>query len=104
MSNKTTFDFINKYNTLGADNFYQLLMTYGIEKINTIKSGKKIKNTPDLEFIDYYDKYLALYRKENNEVYLSLSIVFRRAAHQLHWHMIKSKLTSGNNRFLKLVG
>lgn len=93
--------FISRYSTIGDENFYQFLISYALTKIEEKK--KKNNINPEIELLNYSDRFLHLYRKENKEVYLIISKIFRKAAHSIYRKLLKQKMIKENKRFLNLV-
>lgn len=96
-------EFIPKYLSAGEQKFYRCLLVFGLKQLVLIDKGVHIENTPDLEFLDYYNKFIILYRREGEEVYLQVARVFRKAAHKVYRIMLKKGMTSTNIKFLNLV-
>lgn len=99
-------EFVPKYLAAGEEKFYRFLLLYALNKL--IYIGKINKDSfkgksPETEFLDYYDQFIILYRREGEEVYLDLARVFRRAGHKVYRVMLKKKMVDKNNRFLNLV-
>jgi hypothetical protein len=96
--------FVSKFSIIGEDKFYEFILEYANNKI--IEEGKKIKgNSPEIELIDYSDKFIALFRTEGNKQYLDIARVFRRAAHRIYFLLLKKAiLKRKNGRFLNVVG
>ena len=93
--------FLTKYSTFGNDKFYKFLLNYAI---NRIVSGKDLKvPSPEVELMDYHDKFLLLYRRESDEAYLDIAKLFRKAAHKIYRIMLKKDLVEKNNKFLNLA-
>ena len=90
--------FMSKYSSMGRDKFYRFLISHSLEKI---VDGNKSR--PDLDLMEYYDKFLKLYRREGDVIYLDLAKEFRRAAHKIHRVMFKSDLIEKSAKFLTLV-
>jgi len=97
-------EFVDKYLLVGPDKFYKFLLFYAIKKLVKIsdQDQKNIKS-PEMEFLDYSEKFLVLYRRDGNIIFLELSGVFRKAAHKVYRMMLKKGLTPFNSRFLNLV-
>jgi hypothetical protein len=68
-----------------------------------IDKGTYKGQSPDLEFLEYYDKFMILYRREGDPNYLEVARIFRRAAHKIYRLMLKKQMTSHNAKFLNLV-
>lgn len=96
-------EFVPKYLAAGELRFYRFLLFYAMNKLIYIERGDYKGKSPEIDFMDYYDQFIILYRREGEEVYLDLSRVFRRAAHKIYRVMLKKKLTEKNSRFLNLV-
>ncbi len=96
-------EFVPKYLAAGEHKFYRLLLLYALNKLIYIEKGSFKGKSPELEFLDVYDQFIILYRREGEEVYLDLARVFRKAAHKVYRVMIKKKMTEKNERFLNLV-
>ncbi len=96
-------EFVPKYLAAGESKFYRFLLLYALNKLIYIGKGTFKGKSPELEFLDYYDQFIILYRREGEEVYLSLARVFRRAGHKIYRTMIKKKMIEKNSRFLNLV-
>ena len=100
-------EFVPKYLTAGEPKFYRYLLLYALNKL--IFMGKIGKDSfkgksPELEFLDYYDQFIILYRREGEEIYLDLARVFRKAGHKVYRVMLKKKMIEKNTeRFLNLV-
>lgn len=96
-------EFVPKYLAAGEQKFYRFLLLYALNKLIFIEKGTFKGTSPEIEFLDYYDQFIILYRREGEEVYLDLARVFRRAAHKIYRVMLKKKMTEKNVRFLNLV-
>jgi hypothetical protein len=104
MSLSVKNEFVDKYLLVGPDRFYKFLLFYAIKKLVKI-SDQEQKNMsfPDVEFLDYSEKFLILYRRDGDSVFLELSCVFRKAAHKIYRMMLKKGMTNTNFKFLNLV-
>jgi len=96
-------EFVPKYLASGDQKFYQFLLVYALKKLVATEKGTYNGVAPDLELLDYHDKFIILYRREGEEVYLNLARCFRKAAHKIYRVMLKKKMTVRNSRFLNLV-
>lgn len=96
-------NFVPKYLATGERKFYRFLLLYALNKLIYIEKGSFKGKSPELEFLDYYDQFIILYRREGEEVYLDLARVFRRAGHKVYRVMLKKKMTERNAKFLNLV-
>ena len=96
-------NFVPKYLATGEQKFYRFLLLYALNKLIYIEKGSFKGKSPELEFLDYYDQFIILYRREGEDVYLELARVFRRAAHKVYRVMLKKKMAERNAKFLNLV-
>lgn len=96
-------EFVPKYKAVGEDKFYRFLLLYAINKLIYIEKGSFKGISPELEFLDYYDRFIILYRREGEEIYLDLGRIFRRTAHKIYRVMLKKKMTEKNPKFFNLV-
>ena len=96
-------EFVPKYLAAGEQKFYRFLIVYALNKLIFIEKGDYKGICPELEFIDYYDQLIILYRREGEAVYLDLARVFRKAGHKMYRVMLKKKMTEKNLKFLNLV-
>jgi hypothetical protein len=96
-------NFVPKYLATGERKFYRFLILYALNKLIYIEKGSFKGKPPELEFLDYYDQFIILYRREGEEVYLELARVFRRVAHKVYRVMLKKNMTERNAKFLNLV-
>jgi len=95
--------FIEKFKSIGNDRFYSFLLTYAINKLIKIKANNFEGISPEIEFLEYAERFLQLYRRENNAIHLDLSRTFRRAGHKIYRLMRKQNLINKNSRFLQAV-
>lgn len=93
--------FLEKYEKTGKEQFYQFILSYATSRLN---KGEMQKPTPENELLSYYEKFLALYRKDNNENYIEMAKTFRRAAQKIYKIMLDVGLTTKNTKFLTAVG
>jgi hypothetical protein len=97
--------FISKYATIGGEKFLQFLIAYAENRIANDKQARKVKGylSPEVELLDYYEKFMFLYRKDNEQNLLNIAKSFRKAAHATYRMLLKVKLTRKNYKFLNLV-
>lgn len=104
--------FVDKYSSIGTEKFYKFLLNYAVNRIITgqsepspqgVKKQEMKGASPELELMDYHDKFLMLYRREGEEVYLEMAKLFRKAAHKIYRIMLKKELVDKNARFLNTV-
>ena len=96
-------EFVPKYLASGEVKFNQFLLFYALNKLVSIENGDFKGISPELEFMNYYDRFLILYRREGESIYLDLSRVFRKIAHKIYRTLLKKKITERNSKFLNLV-
>lgn len=102
--------FVDKYSSIGTEKFYKFLLNYAVNRIITSQEsdpapqGAKVKGaSPELELMDYHDKFMILYRREGTDVYLEMAKLFRKAAHKIYRIMLRKELIEKNIRFLNTV-
>lgn len=93
--------FVTKYSSFGGEKFYKFLLNYAVNRIVNYTENKGA--SPELELMDYYDKFLILYRRENDAIYLEIAKLFRKAAHRIYRMMLKKDMIDKNSKFLTLV-
>jgi len=96
-------EFVPKYQAIGEFKFYRFLLFYAMNKLISIENGSYKGISPELEFMNYYDQFIMLYRREGEEIYLDLGRVFRRAGHKIYRSLLRKDLTQSNNKFLNVV-
>ena len=96
-------DYIGQYNTIGEQKFYLLLVSEAMSKVNKMRIKDYKGRSPELELIECSEKFLSLYRKDKEELYLDMQRIFRRAAHSVYRKMLKLKMITKNPKFLNLV-
>jgi hypothetical protein len=94
-------EFVPKFLSAGEPKFYRFLLLYSLNKLIYIEKGTYKGTSPELEFLDYHDQFIILYRREGEEIYLDLARVFRKAAHKTYRIIISCTNSSRNskNRF-----
>lgn len=96
-------DFVPKFQAVGESKFYRLLLLVALNKLIFFQKDSFKGITPELEFLDYHDQFIILYRREGEEIYLDLARVFRKASHKIYRVMLKKEMTKKNPKFLNLV-
>lgn len=96
-------EFVSKYIEEGEPKFYRHLLFQALKQMVLIQQGFDKGVTPDVAFLDCYDQFIILYRREGEEHYLNMARAFRKAAHKIYRLMLKKKMTARNPRFLNLV-
>lgn len=74
-----------------------------MNKLIQIDKGSYKGISPEIDFLDYYEQFLVLYRREGEETHLKLASIFRKAAHRIYRALLKKGLTNRNTRFLNSV-
>lgn len=102
--------FVTKFSSFGNEKFYKFLLNYAVNKIivneEAKKENPKVQPTglsPEAELMDYYDRFLLLYRRENDLIYLEIARLFRKAGHKIYRIMLKKNMIQRDGRFLNLV-
>lgn len=104
MSGNIKRDLVVKYTSVGHEKFYRFLLSSAIFKmVSYLENPVKVEKMPDIELLELYEKFLLFYRRENEEVYLEISKLCRRAAHKVYRALLRQKLVEKNVRFLNLI-
>jgi hypothetical protein len=96
-------EFVSRYQALGELKFYAFLLTYAMNKLVSIERGTYNGESPELEFLDYQERFMILYRREGEDVCLDLARIFRKASHKIYRVLLRNNRTVRNNKFLNLV-
>ena len=97
-------EYLPKYLANGDDKFYRSLLVLAVTKLLLLQQGTYKKDpAPHLEYLDYAEWFLVLYRREGDDTYLKIAKMLRKAAHKIYRVMLKKNLTTPNVRFLNLV-
>jgi len=92
-----------KFSSDGEDKFYRFLTVLGVQKLIEIENGLHKGIPPHLEYLDCHDRFIVLYRREGDEIYLRIAKTLRKAAHKIYRVMLKKHMTNPNSKFLTLV-
>ena len=95
--------FVPKYKEAGEHKFAQFLLIYALNKLIAIENKTYAGITPNVELLEYHDRFLTLYRREDDEVYLQMAKIFRRVAHKTYRVMLKKQMSDINPKFLNAV-
>lgn len=95
--------FMTKYLVVGPHKFFNFILVQALNKLVMMEKGTYKGINPDLEFLEYHDKLIILYRREGDENLLEAARLFRKAAHRIYRVMLKKNLTPYNGKFLNLV-
>jgi hypothetical protein len=96
-------EFVPKYLADGEQKFYRFLLVYALNKLIAIEGNSYKGEFPNLELLSYYDRFIILYRREGDEIYLQVARLFRKASHKIYRVMLKKKMTEINPKFFNLV-
>lgn len=94
--------FLAKYSSFGNEKFYKFLLNYADSRIASSRDTKGL--SPEIELMDYHDKFMILYRKESDIAYLEIAKLFRKAAHRIYRVMLNRGVIEKNDKFLNLAG
>ena len=104
MQNNLKRDFVVKYTQIGPDKFYRFLLSSAILKLSIqAENPDKFGKFSDQDLMDYYDKFLVFYRRENEEVYMEIAKLCRRAGHKIYRELRRKNLVEKNSRFLNIL-
>jgi len=96
-------EFLPRYLAVGEQEFYKFLLVFAMTRLVAIEKGDYKGSTPDLEFLQYYEGFIILYRREGDENYINAARLFRKAAHKINRLMLKKNMTVKSPKFLTLV-
>lgn len=100
MPDNVKTSFLLKYSSDGAIKFYDFLIEYAHNRIN---NNELTSPTPEIEFINYYERFLYFYREEENPLYLEVAKIFRKAGNKIYRDMLDLGLTNTNNKFFNII-
>jgi hypothetical protein len=87
----------------GEPKFYRTILFLAMQKLVLMNKGLYRGIPPNLEYLEYHDRFIILYRREGDELYLRIAKMLRKAAHKIYRIMLKKNMTSPDPRFLNLV-
>jgi hypothetical protein len=96
-------EFVDKYKNVGEQKFYDFILTFGIDKLFKLHTGDFKGTSPELELLEYYNKFLSFYRSGKGDECLELAKIFRKAAHKIYRVGLKKGMVEKNSKFLSLV-
>lgn len=96
-------EIVPKFVASGERKFYRSIVVLALKKLVLIEKGLYKGLPPHLEYLEYYDQFIILYRREGDEVYLSIAKMLRKAAHRVYRIMLKKNMTAPHPKFLSLV-
>lgn len=88
---------ISKYND-GDDKLHKFLLSYALKTIIDLDT-----NRPDLELLDLHDKFLIMFRREDEPQFLNVARICRKSAHKVYRILFKKNLVNKDTRFLNVV-
>lgn len=95
--------FVPKYKEIGEYGFYRFLLMYALDKLVMVEKGTFTGTLPNLEYLTYHDRFIILYRREGDPIYLEMAKLFRKVAHKVYRIMLKKNMVSSDKKFLNLV-
>lgn len=96
-------EYVPKFNNDGEKKFYHSLIFLALNKLVLIDSGMYKGTPPHIEYLNYSNKFLFLYRREGDGIYLEISKMLRKAAHKIYRIMQKKNMVGLDTKFLNLV-
>lgn len=96
-------EIVPKFVASGEQKFYRSIIVLALKKLILIEKGLYKGLPPHLEYLEYYDQFIILYRREGDEVYLNIAKMLRKAAHRIYRIMLKKNMTVSHPKFLSLV-
>jgi hypothetical protein len=96
-------DYIDKYNSVGEQKFYRLLLSDAMNKLIKIRDNEYKGISPEMELLNFSERFLQLSRREGDTLHLELSRLFRKAAHKVYRIGLKVNMWKKNPKFLNLV-
>jgi hypothetical protein len=96
-------DHLTTFLTLGDEKFYNLLLFISVSKLVYLQKNSLKDKSPEIEFLDYYEENLTLYRRNGEQIYLDLAKIFRRAANKVYRSLLKKKLIKRSDKFLNVI-
>jgi hypothetical protein len=96
-------DIVPKFIASGEFKFYRSILFIALQKLILIEKESYRGLPPHLEYMEYHDQFILLYRREGDEIYLNIAKMLRKAAHKIYRIMLKKKMTPPHPKFLTLV-
>ncbi len=103
MSIESLKELVPKYLGDGEEKFYRSIILLAVHKVIESEKGLHKGLPPHLQYLEHYEGFLILYRREGDLVYLNLAKLLRRASHKIYRIMLKKNLTNINYKFLNVV-
>lgn len=95
-------EYVSKYQ-IDKDKFYRDLLVDAFNKLIFISKGDFRGMTPEIEYLEQYNQFIILYRRDGDEGYFEIAKIFRRVAHKVYRIMLKKGMTTRNPKFLNSV-
>ncbi len=80
---------------------YSRLILLALNKIKNLP--EKREEYPDLIYLAISEKFLGLFRRDQNKDNLKISIILRRAAHKVHRILFKANKIKKSRKFLNII-
>lgn len=96
-------EFVPKYLSDGEPKFYRFLILLALNELILSEKGVIKTASPEIRFLEYYNQFIILYRREGEQVYLDMARIFRKAAHKIYRALLKKNIVEKNTKFLNLV-
>lgn len=96
-------EFVPQYLSVGNDKFYRSILFVALQKLVLISNETYRGVFPHLEYLNYYEQFIILYRREGDQVYIDIAKMFRKAAHRIYRIMRKKNMATLDVRFLNSV-
>lgn len=95
---------VHKYKEIGEYRFYRFLMLQALNALVSLEKDTLVGAPPNLEFLNYYDRFIILYRREGDPAQLEVARIFRKIAHKVYRIMLKKDMIPApDKKFLNLV-
>lgn len=95
--------FFAKYQKMGPLGFYKYLLSNAAKQMVLIKNDEYKGILPHVELLNFYEKSLVLFRRDNNQHIFEMAKTFRRAAHKIYRMMINCSLAKFDGRFITRI-
>jgi hypothetical protein len=92
-----------EYIAIGKDKFYRDLLISAFKNLILISKGGYRGMTPEIEYLEQYNQFIILYRRDGDEGHLEIAKIFRKVAHKVYRIMLKKGMTTRNVKFLNSV-
>lgn len=96
-------EIVPKFVASGEQKFYRSIIMIALQKLILVEKENYRGMLPHLEYMEYHDQFLILYRREGDEIYLQIAKMLRKAAHKIYRIMLKKNMTTPHPKFLSLV-